>query len=173
MPQLLHFLRVDRRTHVASSNNSNCSKSDNRNSNNKSNQRLETINEMEEKVEETEKIDKNNGKNNKNEKSQKKKSEKNGNSSNEFEEEMKFFENKADEDIDWGTIDVYTCTASCSVQHTRVGGSIGSSGGSDSRSGSGSGSAYIEESTYVQKPLAFVKTSVLPALPMKPRKANN
>jgi hypothetical protein len=59
------------------------------------------------------------------------------------EEALQLLLNKLDEDIDWGTIDVYTCTASCST---------------NSKTSNDTDSAYIEETTYVQKPLSFERT---------------
>jgi hypothetical protein len=50
-------------------------------------------------------------------------------------------ENKAEEDIDWGMIDAYTCTASCAAavdaarQH----------------------SAYVDEGVSIQKPVDFTR----------------
>jgi pre-rRNA-processing protein TSR4 len=55
-------------------------------------------------------------------------------------------QNKNEEDIDWGTIDVYTCTASCTP--------------------SGSENAYIEEVTYVQRPLSFMRAAVKQTSPI-------
>lgn len=95
MPQLLHYLRVDRRTTIAQ-------------------QKME--------------IEKENL----------------GKMTNEKKEEaLQLLLNKLDEDIDWGTIDVYTCTASCST---------------NSKTSNDTDSAYIEETTYVQKPLSFERT---------------
>jgi pre-rRNA-processing protein TSR4 len=54
-------------------------------------------------------------------------------------------QNKNEEDIDWGTIDVYTCTASCTP--------------------SGSENAYIEEVTYVQRPLSFMRAATKQTAP--------
>lgn len=48
-------------------------------------------------------------------------------------------QNKNEEDIDWGTIDIYTCTASCTP--------------------SGVETAYVEEVTYVQRPLSFMRAA--------------
>ena len=55
-------------------------------------------------------------------------------------------QNKNEEDIDWGTIDVYTCTASCTP--------------------SGSENAYIEEVTYVQRPLSFMRAAIQQTAPI-------
>ena len=55
-------------------------------------------------------------------------------------------QNKNEEDIDWGTIDVYTCTASCTP--------------------SGSKNAYIEEVTYVQRPLSLMRAATKPTAPI-------
>ena len=49
-------------------------------------------------------------------------------------------QNKTEEDLDWGTIDIYTCSDSCSVR-------------------TDNGSGYLLESTYTQKPLSFVRTA--------------
>ena len=48
-------------------------------------------------------------------------------------------QNKNEEDIDWGTIDIYTCTASCTP--------------------SGVETAYVEEVTYIQRPLSFMRAA--------------
>lgn len=55
-------------------------------------------------------------------------------------------ENKTDEDIDWGMIDVYTCTASCAV-------STDASGGDHC--------AYLDEGVSIQKPVDFKRRSPL------------
>jgi hypothetical protein len=52
------------------------------------------------------------------------------------------FCNEAGEDIDWGTLDVYTCTASCP----------------GSCAGAKCGSAYVEELVLMQPPLGLKTT---------------
>jgi pre-rRNA-processing protein TSR4 len=49
-------------------------------------------------------------------------------------------ENKAEEDIDWGTIDIYTCTGSCQVDANCP-----------------EDVTYVEEIVLVQRPLEFIK----------------
>jgi Programmed cell death protein 2, C-terminal putative domain len=107
MPQLLHFLRVDRRTKLAQSSSENISDSP-----------LAQESPSLLKVE--------------------------GETSDEAEVvESCLLQNRTEEDLDWGTIDVYTCTASCSAK------------GSEPND-----SACIEEVTYVQRPLSFVRSAV-------------
>jgi hypothetical protein len=101
MPQLLHYLRVDRRTIIAQQKIDSEAETGTENGN--------TLGEM----------------------------------TNEKKEALQLLLNKTDEDIDWGTIDIYTCTASCSKSNTP----------------SHTDSAYIEETTYVQKPLSFERPS--------------
>lgn len=101
MPQLLHYLRVDRRTTIAQQNID-----------------LAAGKEIE--------------KEHLGEMTKEKK-----------EEALQLLLNKLDEDIDWGTIDVYTCTASCSTK---------------SKTSNDTDSAYIEETTYVQRPLSFERS---------------
>ena len=54
-------------------------------------------------------------------------------------------ENKADEDIDWGTIDVFTCTASCSALE------------------GDSSATYRVEAVVISKPVEFRKKKQTPA----------
>ena len=54
-------------------------------------------------------------------------------------------ENKAEEDIDWGTIDVYTCTASCAA----------------SADTTCQYSAYLDEGVSIQKPVDFKRRKPL------------
>lgn len=56
------------------------------------------------------------------------------------------FLNSANEDIDWGTIDVYTCTNSCQASSTTAGG-------------------YVEEYVYLQPPPRSGPVIVKPELP--------
>lgn len=49
-------------------------------------------------------------------------------------------ENKAEEDIDWGTIDIYTCTQSCGIDLKNP-----------------DDSAYLEEIVLIQRPVEFMK----------------
>ena len=63
-----------------------------------------------------------------------------GNDETQGSEEL-LLENKKEEDLDWGTIDVYTCTASCSPTIKNM-----------------EDSTYIEECTYMQRPISFVRT---------------
>lgn len=109
MPQLLHFLRVDRRTKIAST-------SDN----------MPGIPEDEESTDLGPDPQKELG-------------------SDPQKDEL-LLQNKAEEDLDWGTIDIYTCTDSCNV-----------------RTDSKDESAYVLEGTYTQKPLLFVRNTPKPA----------
>lgn len=108
MPQLLHFLRVDRRTKLAKSDSENHSGS----------LPAQEIPSAQHTVE----------------------AEKSVEASL---EESCLLQNKTEEDLDWGTIDVYTCTESCSAKGSKP-----------------NDSACIEEVTYVQRPLSFVRTAI-------------
>ena len=107
MPQLLHFLRVDRRTKLSKSSSENKSDSPVAEEN-PSTQKVEVESTSEAGI-----------------------------------DESCLLQNKAEEDLDWGTIDVYTCTESCSAKGSKT-----------------SDSACIEEVTYVQRPLSFVRSAV-------------
>ena len=52
-------------------------------------------------------------------------------------------ENKADEDIDWGTIDIFTCTGSCSVPVESI---------------TCDSSIYRNEGVRIQSPVAFTRS---------------
>jgi pre-rRNA-processing protein TSR4 len=130
MPQLLHFLRVDKRTKIASNDNSN----NNNKSVDKLSPKLEAIQEELEGTEIESGVSEEAGGGVKGETEIEQKLKV-------IEEEEAFLlENKTDEDIDWGTIDIYTCSASCSASANGI-------------------SAYIEESTYVQRPLSFFRST--------------
>jgi pre-rRNA-processing protein TSR4 len=108
MPQLLHFLRVDRRTKLAKSSSENISDSPLAQ---ESPSLLKVEGEISDEAEVVESC---------------------------------LLQNRTEEDLDWGTIDVYTCTESCSAK------------GSEPND-----SACIEEVTYVQRPLSFVRSAVM------------
>ena len=99
MPQLLHYLRVDKRTKIGNN--------DNNNNKNYNFPPLSTISENKESLDEEVPVDKLSltGKD------------------NDFldnnDDITISIENKAEEDIDWGTIDIYTCTSSCSPKTDR------------------------------------------------------
>ena len=124
MPQLLHFLRVDRRTKIAEGNNYHADQMP----------ELKTSEAVDEADGSSRCKDDSTGR------------EKEGGCS-----EDSVLQNKCDEDIDWGTIDIYTCTASCSHIASN---SVSNSNSKVERS------AYIEEMTYVQKPMSFVRSEV-------------
>jgi hypothetical protein len=97
MPQLLHYLAVDRNTHT----------------NGASNGGTETSGEM-----------------------------------------RRGFLNKSKRDIDWGSLDVYTCTGSCSAAKPPVSSSASISDSDSGSKGSSSHSGYVEEYVFVQPPVS-------------------
>jgi hypothetical protein len=59
------------------------------------------------------------------------------------------FSNESGEDIDWGTIDVYTCTASCSASNTPIAAAV------DRGTTRSNMSAYLEEYVIMQPPISL------------------
>ena len=119
MPQLLHFLRVDRRTKIVEGNNQHSDQ-------------MPELKNSETIAEE-------------NENSRNSSKEDSAGREKEISSGDCLLQNKSDEDIDYGTIDIYTCTASCS--HV-------------ANSNKTEWSTYLEEMTYVQKPMSFVRSEV-------------
>ena len=112
MPQMLHYLRVDKRTKIGNNNNSN------------NYPPLSTISEDKEVVDDDIPI-----------------SSIQKDYNDNIDNEKILIENKMDEDLDWGTLDVYTCIASCSPSTIKP-----------------EDSTYLEEFVYVQQPMSFFRT---------------
>ena len=116
MPQLLHYLRVDKRTKIGNNCNDNYFPP------------LSTISENEETLNEELPVEEHSF------------ATKDSNSLDNDNNNI-LLENKTEEDIDWGTIDIYTCTSSCSPKTVKL-----------------EDNSYLEEHTYVQRPMSFFRS---------------